>query len=451
MNPRTTKSTFGSIHLVLALIALSVVVGFFSLARLFVAPRLVHDRAQAVLSLIRSHEGDVVLNRTRSVRDELLLSGAIKNDQQFSHYFSDERAKVQPFVSGCDFVAPTICLGRSASVFFAPNSDRSPQEDFKFAIVLSNDLSQPPILLLLWEGILVVFTGLAFWLLDRAIVKKERYLLSRLAAASTAFQRARLLFSDTKQGKDEFDAFGKSAEDLVQILEDYKAKFERKTRLEQLGLTVGQVSHDLKAPLNEAENFLTSLPLLLETASKEQLQEAIDSLVKRIRGGKDSLNQALQLTKYVTVAKEELKLVEVLEGVSVRAKGSVKLQRLSFALSATEEFHTLGDRMKLETAFLNLLENTADEKQNAHIELRLSKTNTGQAKITYEDNGSGIPDEYLEKVFEPLVTYKSTGTGLGLSSTKEILAQHGGQIRALSNSGGAKFEILLPVLGGAHV
>ncbi len=450
MKPSTTKSTFSSIHLTLALIALAVVLGFCNLAQLFVAPRLVEERVQAFYSMIRSHEADIILNKTRSVRDELLATKAIKEDQEFSHYFSDEKAKVQSRLSNCRFVAPGICLGKTESVFLVSNSDLPPRENFKFAVVLRNDLTSPPIFLYLWEAIFALLTGLAFWLLDRTIARKEKYLLGRLAAASSAFDRARVLFGDSPSAKDEFDAFGKSAEDLVQMLENYKTKFERKTRLEQLGLTVGQVSHDLKAPLNEADNFLTSLPLLLDNASREQIEEATNSLVKRIRGGKEALNRALQQTKQITVAREELALGDVLESVKARAQQNTKLEKLSLSLFSSSYFTTLGDQIRLETAIINLLENTADEKRNAHVRLDLLAGDPGHAKILYEDNGNGIPDEYLEKIFEPLVTFKATGTGLGLSSTKEILAQHGGYIRALPHRGGAKFEIQIPVLGGGH-
>lgn len=450
MSSKTTQSTFGSIRLTLTLVALGVTVGFYTLAQLFVAPRLVEDRAQAILSVIRSHERDIILNKTRSVRDELLNTRAITEDKQFSHYFSDEKDKISPYLSGCRFVAPTICLGESASIFFAPNSDRSPRDDFKFAIVLNNDLSRPPILLRLWEGVVAILTALAFWLIHRAIAKKERYLLSRLAVATTAFERARVLFADTKRGDDEFDAFGKSAEDLVRMLEDYKARYERKTRIEQLGLIVGQVSHDLKAPFNEAENFLNAMPLLLKSASHEELLEGTASLAKRIRSGKESINHAIQFAKRSTIAREEVSLADVFKSVQARTHLNTKLKEIFLSLSVPGEYQVLGDQIQLETAFVNLLENSADEKRNAKIEIDLSLHGLSTARITYTDNGGGIPEEFLEKIFEPLVTFKVGGTGFGLASTKEIFAVHGGSIRALPHRGGAKFEVLLPILGGAN-
>lgn len=450
MNPKATKSTFSSINLRLSLIALGVVTGFFSLTQLFIAPRLVEDRAQAIFSTIRSHESDIVLNKTRSVRDELITSGAIKEDQNFAHYFSDESSKIKPLLTQCRFISPSICLGEASTIFFVANSSQPPKDSFKFAVVLENDLSRTPTVLLVWEMVAASMVALAFWLLRRAILKKEKYLLDRLAVAATAFERAQVLFSSSKSGHDEFDIFGKTAEDLVLLLEEYKAKFERKTRLEQLGLTIGQVSHDLKAPLNEAENFLSTLPKLLEKAPRETILAATESLILRIRSGKHALNQALLHTKQATVAREALHLREVFLSVTNRAKNNAKLQDLTFEVNVSDGYSTFGDRLRLETAFLNLLENTADEKKNAKVQVTLSELDSSHAKIIYQDNGGGIPAEFLERIFEPLVTYKSTGTGLGLSSTKEILTQHGGYIRAIPYRDGAKFEIVLPVMGDSH-
>ena len=448
---KTTRSTFGSIRVTLALLAVSVSVSFCMLAETFMAPKLVESRAEAVLSMIRSHEDDIILHKTRAVRDELLRSGTISDDQNFSHYFMDEKPQVQSLLKGCRFLSNSICLGSSESVFLAGNSENAaPKDSFKFAVVLNADLSRPPLLLRVWEGIVALLVGAAFWMLHRAIARKERFLLSRLDVATHAFARARVIFGGEESSGDEFDAFGRSAEELARLLEDYKAKFERKTRLEQLGLIVGQVSHDLKAPFNEAENFLNAMPLLLESATREEILEGTASLAKRIRYGKEAIQQAIQFTKRTNIARAEVSLAEVFRSVGARAHLNSKLQTLSLALSIPGGHRVTGDQIQLETAFLNLLENSADEKSDASVEIGLEIDGPSMAKITYTDNGGGIPEELLDRIFEPLVTFKAGGTGLGLSSTREIVTVHGGAIRALPHQGGARFEVRLPLSGGPN-
>ena len=73
-----------------------------------------------------------------------------------------------------------------------------------------------------------------------------------------------------------------------------------------------------------------------------------------------------------------------------------------------------------------------------------------QIKITVADNGTGIPDEIRDRIFEPFVTTnKIHGTGLGLAITKRILVAHRGSIHVDSFPGGTVFTLLLPILTGS--
>jgi signal transduction histidine kinase len=69
-------------------------------------------------------------------------------------------------------------------------------------------------------------------------------------------------------------------------------------------------------------------------------------------------------------------------------------------------------------------------------------------QVVIADRGSGIPEDQLERVFEPFVTFRAQGLGLGLAISRSIVAAHGGSIRAENNGdGGATFRCLLPVAG----
>jgi two-component system NtrC family sensor kinase len=66
--------------------------------------------------------------------------------------------------------------------------------------------------------------------------------------------------------------------------------------------------------------------------------------------------------------------------------------------------------------------------------------------ITFQDSGSGIPPEHLEKIFEPFFTTKARGTGLGLAITKTIIERHGGRITVASQVGqGTRVTVSLPM------
>ena len=113
------------------------------------------------------------------------------------------------------------------------------------------------------------------------------------------------------------------------------------------------------------------------------------------------------------------------------------------------------DPVKLRQGLTNLLKN-AIESSHGKTEISITakvieKTEEKESQLLIEirDNGDGIPPEYLPSLFEPFVTHKQNGTGLGLAVTKRIIETHGGCITVRSDEGkGTCFSILMPVYKG---
>jgi signal transduction histidine kinase len=100
------------------------------------------------------------------------------------------------------------------------------------------------------------------------------------------------------------------------------------------------------------------------------------------------------------------------------------------------------DKELFEILFLNLIKNSLESiKENGVIKCH-AENNPKEIIIKIEDSGSGIPEEYLPEIFDPLVTLKNRGTGLGLASCKNIVNVHGGTITAENNP--TTFTITLP-------
>ena len=91
-----------------------------------------------------------------------------------------------------------------------------------------------------------------------------------------------------------------------------------------------------------------------------------------------------------------------------------------------------------------LLEVAQDEGK---IEIRAEKEGTGTVRIVFYDNGAGIPQEDIAKVFDPFYSEKSHGTGLGLTICKELIGLHNGTIELSSQQGkGTTCAVRLPAL-----
>lgn len=105
-----------------------------------------------------------------------------------------------------------------------------------------------------------------------------------------------------------------------------------------------------------------------------------------------------------------------------------------------------GDKVKLEEVLLNLLRNAKEAiEDTGEIHLNAHR-DADMIIIECTDNGCGIPEDRLENIFQPFVTYKSNGTGLGLSVSKGIVEAHKGTLTAKSVPGeSTAFTIQLPV------
>ena len=100
------------------------------------------------------------------------------------------------------------------------------------------------------------------------------------------------------------------------------------------------------------------------------------------------------------------------------------------------------DKDKMDVVFDNILTNASQAiRGKGTITIRIIDDGNF-VKIEFEDSGPGIPEDVLPKIFEPLITTKQTGTGLGLASCKSIITQHGGSISATNNP--TTFTVELP-------
>ncbi len=120
---------------------------------------------------------------------------------------------------------------------------------------------------------------------------------------------------------------------------------------------------------------------------------------------------------------------------------------------------TSGDRDQLAQAFQNLLKNASEAVGEGGIitlktayrpGVRLAGINTDERRslpleVTISDNGPGIPDDFAPFIFEPFVTSKASGAGLGLALVSKIIADHGGIIECDTDVGRTTFRMLLPV------
>ena len=112
----------------------------------------------------------------------------------------------------------------------------------------------------------------------------------------------------------------------------------------------------------------------------------------------------------------------------------------------------LADRDQIIQILTNLIQNGLDAaaavRPDPRVTVTIGPLPDARVRIVVRDNGPGVPEEFLPRLFEPYATTKEKGTGLGLAIVQRIVFEHGGEIvYRRAQKGGAVFEITLPVKG----
>jgi len=200
---------------------------------------------------------------------------------------------------------------------------------------------------------------------------------------------------------------------------------EIKNPLTPIQLSVQQISDSYTG---DDELFARNL-----ATTREIVDEEIESLRKLVR----------EFSEFARAPKLELE--EIRPIVVINDIISLYGDRLTSKINDSGNSFYL-DREKLKRALINLLDNAlAATGEESNIQLLFTEKEH-LIEIVIEDNGTGVPDDEKETVFEPYYTTKSTGVGLGLPIVKTTIDQHGGEI-LLDDSeslGGARFTIKIP-------
>lgn len=209
------------------------------------------------------------------------------------------------------------------------------------------------------------------------------------------------------------------------------------------GRVAQTIAHEIRNPLtniNLASAHLANDPALSAHAS---MLEIIDTSTKRIN---QMITDLLNSTRFQELDFNRVLINEVLDETLDAAKGSIQLKSVQVVRDYGEGICAVwADREKLKIAIFNIVINAIDAMEPEKGVLTL-KTETLQQRcaVSISDNGSGIEEDLLNKLFDPYFTNKARGTGLGLTNARNIILNHKGEISVVSKPGsGSTFRILL--------
>jgi signal transduction histidine kinase len=224
------------------------------------------------------------------------------------------------------------------------------------------------------------------------------------------------------------------------------------SRLAVAGELTAAIAHEINQPLGAAQTSADAAELILQAGGERR--EDLLRIVGRIR--KDTLRASEVIKRLRTLlARHEarpqpLDLNVALTDVAAFLRPELKRRDMALALrSAATPARILGDETQIQQVLINLILNAMDALADTPLERRLIVVQVecvaGTNTVSVKDQGPGIADGDLSKLFDSFFSTKRTGMGLGLSIARRIVEAHGGTIRAEhAPGGGAVFHVQFP-------
>ena len=231
------------------------------------------------------------------------------------------------------------------------------------------------------------------------------------------------------------------------------AELAHVNRFSTAGELTASIAHEINQPLGSILTNTETAQAILKSPKPDigEALEILDDILQDDRRATEVIRRMRSLLKKAPFELKNLDLndlaretIEFLSSLAVGRKVAL-VSRMT-----PEALPILGDRIHLQQVVLNLVVNGIDAMSNTPSENRTISIRTSRvgefAELSVSDRGPGIPEDKLKEVFDPFVTSKAEGMGMGLSIARTIIEAHHGLIWAKNRDhGGATFRIKLPI------
>jgi ABC-type sugar transport system substrate-binding protein/signal transduction histidine kinase len=285
------------------------------------------------------------------------------------------------------------------------------------------------------------------------LAKANRELLAEITERKKMEEdRARLIKELQKTNKELIKSNQELKEITLQLVQSEK--------MSALGELTAGVAHELNQPLNGIKIISQSILRDMEKHrfEEDKLGEDLTEIVHQVNKMAEIIDHMRVFTrKSEGMPKETIDLNTVIEGPFKLLNQQLKDHNIEVVTELAPALpRVMGDPIRLEQVFMNLITNAriavdGGGKDNKRIEIRTYKVdNRREVAAEVRDNGSGIPEDLRDKIFQPFFTTTDPGkgTGLGLSVSGKIMEEHRGRIELESEEGkGSTFRVILPIAG----
>ena len=231
---------------------------------------------------------------------------------------------------------------------------------------------------------------------------------------------------------------------VIVVLLNIKSTNFSQDKLE-LEKKIFKITHEIKNPIAVCKGYLD----MLDTNKQEKVEKYISIVKNEMNRALVIMDDFLSLSN-ISIRSEILDLYLLIEDISDTMEKLLNEKKVTLEIPKyNNELYIIGDYDRLKQVFINLIKNAYEANAN-HIKI-VTKVIKNNVKIEIIDNGDGIKSGDLKKIGEVFFTTKSTGSGIGVNLSKEIVSLHKGEIKFRSKENqGTTITINLPIEKGIN-
>jgi two-component system sensor kinase FixL len=236
-------------------------------------------------------------------------------------------------------------------------------------------------------------------------------------------------------------------QECEQRLGELQSQLVHVSRLTELGQMVSALAHEVNQPLTAITNYLSGARRLLAAGKQESARQAMERIAEQADRARQIIRRLRDFVRKRETERQLANMRQVIEETSALALAGVGAELKLEISVADDAAEAVVDRVQIQQVLLNLMRNAVEAMAgSARRELAISTARIGDTiKVRVADTGPGLPDEVRARLFQPFVTTKPSGMGVGLSVCRTIVEAHGGDLGAEDRDGGGTvFWLTLP-------
>jgi signal transduction histidine kinase len=215
------------------------------------------------------------------------------------------------------------------------------------------------------------------------------------------------------------------------------------------GEMAGAIAHEVNQPLTALTNYGHSGQMLLRAGRSSELGDVLEKMLAEAQRASEVVRRLRDFFRGGTTRLQEVPVRELLEAGRRIGAGMKASRDICFTVQANGDLpNILVDRLQIEVVVRNLIANAveaiATKTGKGEVRLRAERQDTKHVRIVISDSGPGIGSAEAERLFEPFVSGKPSGMGLGLAVSRAIAEAHGGTLESRPGAHG-EFHLVLPV------